>query len=84
MEDNHHYTTSDTPLATYLICEGFTLTDINYDKPRYEFVFADDADQIPPFASKYISGKALVDPATFTRVNRKLLRCVKEKLQWWD
>ena len=80
---NHQYSTTDTALATYLIVEGFTLNAIDYSKPRYEFIFSNNADEIQEHATKYISGNALVDPATYNRVNKKLLRIVKNQLQWW-
>lgn len=80
---NGEYRTSDTALASYLITEGFKLLEIDYSKPRYEFVFQNDSVQLHEHSRLYITSKALVDPATFTRINRKLLRLVKNQLQWW-
>lgn len=82
--NNHQYSTSDTALATYLICEGFQLEEIDYAQPRYVFKFADNNTTLQEHAQLYITGKALVDPATFTRVNRKLTRLIKNQLQWWS
>ena len=82
---NHHYTTTDTIQATYLIIAGFPILSIDYSKPRYEFVFPQDAEsKIQEEAMRYITGKALVDPAAFMRVNRKLVRLVKSSIQWED
>ncbi len=81
--ENHQYTTTDTALATYLIVEGFALDKIDYSQPRYEFIFKNNTSEIQEYALKYITGKALVDPSAYTRVNRKLLRLVKNQLQWW-
>lgn len=82
--ENHQYTTTDTALATYLIVEGFTLDKIDYSQPRFEFTFKNATTDIQEHALKYITGKALVDPATYTRVNRKLLRLLKNQQQWED
>lgn len=75
------YRTSDTPLATYLICEGYNLISIDYTEPRYTFVF-DNSNGILEHAQKYITGRALVDPFTFQRITRKLARTIKQKQQW--
>jgi len=79
---DHQYSTTDTALATYLIVKGFTLDKIDYSQPRYEFIFGNNADKIQEHATKYISGNALGDPAAYNRVNKKLLRIVKNQLQW--
>ena len=79
---NGNFSTTNTSLATYLIIEGFELLSIDYTEPHYKFEFTNEPDNIQEYASKYITGKALVDPATFTRVNRKLIRLLKGKLQW--
>ena len=83
LPNNHQYTTSDTSLATYLICKGFVLDEIDYTNPRYEFKFSNGNTKIQEYAQKYITGKALVDPATFTRINRKITRLLKNQMQWW-
>ncbi len=76
------YKTTDTALATYLITEGFIPTEIDYSKPRYEFVFPNGNSQLQDLASKYITGQARVDPATFARINRALMRLIKNEQQW--
>ena len=81
-QNNHKYSTSDTALATYLICQGFEIESIDYSQPRYEFIFANDSPVLQDHARLYTIGKALVDPAIFTRVNRKITRLLKNQLQW--
>ena len=81
---NHQYSTTDTALASYMVIKGFVITLIDYSLPRFEFRFVGDTEKLQEHAQKYLTGKALVDPATFTRVNRKLMRLVKNQLQWGD
>lgn len=79
-QDNTHRT-SDTALGAFLINEQYTLLYIDYEKPRFEFVFPDSV-EIKASTNKYLTGNALTDPSTFSRVNRKLLRCIHKKCQW--
>lgn len=81
--ENNTFKTSDTALAAYLITEGYKLNDIDYSLPRFEFNFPHST-EIQELASKYLIGKALTDPAIFNKVNRKLLRCVRQQIQWGD
>ena len=81
--NNNNYKTTDTALASYLITQGFLLLAIDYSQPRYDFIFK-PATKIADYATKYVVGTALVDPATFNRVNRKLLRIVRNQIQWGD
>lgn len=82
MRDNH-YSTSDTALATYLLTEGFTLLDIDYSQPRYLFHFDGDPQTLREREHLYIAGRATVDPAVYSRVNKRLMRAIKNHLQWW-
>ena len=79
--ENNLYKTSDTVLASYLIVADFALKGIDYSKPRYEFSFPMSA-EIQEHATKYLIGKALIDPVRFNRVNRKLLRIIQHQIQW--
>lgn len=79
---NGAYQTSDTPLACYLITLGFILDDIDYSHPRFVFTFKEDHNTLQEYELKYIAGKAKVDPATYSRVNRKLMRTIKNLSQW--
>jgi len=77
------YKTTDTPLAAYLITQGYLPISIDYSNPRYVILFQRDTD-ISNHASRYISGFARVDPATFHRVSRKLARILHNQLQWGE
>jgi hypothetical protein len=79
--NNNQYSTAETALATYLVCEGFKLLSIDYSSSRYVFKFNSNSD-ILTLSEKYLTGKALVDPAKFTRINKTLLHLVKNQLQW--
>lgn len=83
--ENTKYSTSDTPLAAYLISQGYPLQEIDYTNPRYEFLFDNgnlDVEQIKEVAFSYLTGKARVDPAIYTRILRKLNRTVRDKGVW--
>lgn len=71
--------TTDTALASYLITEGLKLVFIDYSGPRYEYTFDQS---IADLAGKYISGHALTDPSDLIKVNKKLLRVIKKRIQW--
>lgn len=78
-----HYKTSDTTLASFLITENFPLLSIDYSQPRFAFIF-DDSEKLREAANNYISGNALTDPSAFSRVNKKLLRVIRNQIQWED
>ena len=78
---NNGFKTTDTTLAAYLITQSYILLSIDYSQPRYEFRFIDSS-EITDCAWQYIAGKALTDPATFNRVNRKLIRIIHKQVQW--
>jgi len=77
------YRTSDTALASYLISSGFVLQSIDYSQPRFEFLFP-DLTMLRASASDYISGRAMTEPITFNRINKKLLRIVRRQIQWGE
>ena len=79
---NNHYQTSDTSIACYLITEGFTLLQIDYAQPRYVYTFDGNIDDMRRHEHLYLTGKALTDPSVFTRINRKLMRTIKNLQQW--
>ena len=45
---NHQetFTTTDTPLAAYLITEGFTLLDMVFEGKVAKFIFPNDSDSL--------------------------------------
>ncbi len=73
--------TSDTGLATYLITQGFSLLSIDYSQPRYEYHFTKTL-EANEHADKYLTGRATTNPASFLRVNKKLLRIIYKRIQW--
>jgi len=75
------YTTSDTALATFLIVSSFSLHSIDYSQPRFEFVFV-DSPELRDMASQYITGQSLTEPISFNRINKKLLRIIRNQKQW--
>lgn len=77
------YKTSDTALAAYLIASKYELQDIDYSQPRFQFVFQEDGG-VKPAADRYITSQALVDPATYNRIYRRLTRTLHKQLQWGD
>ncbi len=80
-EQDNTYRTSDTILGAFLVTKQFALLFIDYDNPRFEFVFP-ASDEIDLASKKYLSGSALIEPTAFARVNRKLLRCLRKRCQW--
>lgn len=81
MNQDNTYRTSDTSLGAFLVTSQFVLLYIDYSKPRFEFVFP-DSEQIQEAATKYISGNARIEPSSFARVNRRLLRILRKQCQW--
>ncbi len=75
------YSTSDTALAAFLISSGQLLIQVDYTNPRFEFRFRDSV-KLRELTVEYISGRALTEPITFNRVNRKLLRILRNQRQW--
>jgi len=81
--DNNLWKTSDTALASYLIVSGFVLQSIDYSQPRFEFAFI-QSPEIQEHSSKFLIGRALTDPVVFNKVNKKLLRIIRNQIQWGD
>ena len=78
------FRTSDTALAAFLVTQSFPLNAIDYSSPRFEFVFDGniDEDLIKEASQNYQTSKALVDPATYNRILKTLLRAVRDRGQW--
>lgn len=75
------YSTSDTALATFLITSGHQVIEIDYSQPRFEFSFSDNP-EVRELATNYITGHALTEPIAFDRINKKLLRIIRNQKQW--
>ena len=81
MSQDNTYRTSDTSLAAFLITAQYALLCVDYDRPRFEFVFP-NSNEILISVNAYISGHAITEPSAFARVNRKLLRILHKRCQW--
>ena len=81
MVQDNTYRTSDTTLAAFLVTAQYALLYVDYEAARFEFVFP-ESDEVRESVNRYISGNALVDPSSFARVNRKLLRIIRKRCQW--
>mgnify|MGYP001615839749 CR=1 len=80
-QSDNHYLTSDTALAAFLRTKNFYLIFIDYSALRYNFVFS-DSEQIREAANNYLTGNALCDPSSYSRIFKKLNRIVSKKVQW--
>jgi hypothetical protein len=83
-KDIQVYSTSDTPLAVYLLCKGFELQKIDYTNPRFVFKFLAPNNTILKYVETFLAGKALVDPASYSQMTRNVIRLQKNRLQWGD
>ena len=83
VQTDNQYKTTDTALASYLVVSGFVLQSIDYSQPRYAFSFI-MSPEIKEHAGKYLIGTALTDPAVFNKINKKLLRILRNQIQWED
>jgi len=81
MVENNNFKTSDTALASFLITKNFSVLFIDYEKPRFEYHFTNST-EIRNLADDYITGNALANPASYTRVYRKLNRVIRKMVQW--
>ena len=82
-QQDNHYRTSDTSLASFLITKHFFLVSIDYQQPRFEYLFT-DSDELRKDANDYVIGNALTDPSAYVRVFRKLNRIIHRQIQWGD
>lgn len=78
---NNLFKTSDTALASYLIVAEFKLQSIDYSQLRFEFSF-NMSPEIEEHVDRYLIGVALTDPVVFNRINKKLLRVIRQQIQW--
>lgn len=79
----NEYRTHDTPLAAYLLLEGFQLERIEYMGEKATFVFAGaQADGFYRAILQYHAGLAQGNIVSYYSVYRHLVRRIKEQLQW--
>ena len=77
IESNGEYLTTETPLAAYLIQEGFTLLIIRYEpkrngKQRGTFAFEDSA-KLREYISNYNRGEATINLALYEHAKSSLI-----------
>jgi len=80
--NNEHYNTTDSSLATYIITQGYPLLEIDYSNQRFIYIFDGDPTKLKLCEHAYIAGNAQVDPSIYSRVYHKLMRAVKNRIQW--
>lgn len=79
------YKTTDTPLAAFLVTQGYVPSAIDYSNPpRFEIIFVNTSETINGLASQYTAGLSRVEPITFNRILRKLNRILRNQQQWGD
>lgn len=71
------YRTSETPLAAYLMSEGFILLDVEHND-RSVFIFKNDTPKLQETVRLYQSGQAKGNIAVFFNAYKRLLRRIKE------
>lgn len=85
VESNGEYRTSDTPLAAYLIQDGYSLLIIEYEerrngKLRATFVF-EDSGTLSEKVSLYNRGDATINLALYEHAKSTLLDRIMRGLQ---
>jgi hypothetical protein len=76
--DNSEFRTTETPLAAYLIQEGFTLLIIEYEelpngKRRATFVFENDTTKLKELVSAYNRGDVTINLVMYEHAKSALL-----------
>lgn len=77
------FRTSDTPLAAYLISEGFEPLDIDYSNPkRADIIFPNDSSSMITFIREYQLSKAVGNITSFYNAHRYLIHLIHARLPW--
>ena len=71
------YKTPDTPLATFLIHQGFPLDTITYKNGQAFFMFPNNSDVLQQSVSQYKNGTATVNIRLYLDINRDLVKRIK-------
>lgn len=80
-DGDKEFRTSDTPLAAYLLSEGFNLLDIDYSNTkRFVFVFANDSKKLADFTRQYHLAKARGNIVSFFSAYKHLLFKIRNGL----
>lgn len=80
-DDSHEYRTTHTPLAAYLVSEGFDLLTIEYDQSeKGTYVFNNHDCKLREFVSQFNRGDAVGNIAMYEHAKGELLNRVKHGL----
>ena len=85
IDTNNEFLTSDTPLAAYLIQEGFTILIIQYEpkrngKQRATFVFDSSDPKLHKCVSLYNRGEAMINLALYEHAKSSLIDRIMQGL----
>ena len=81
-QNNGVYSTTNTPLAIYLISQKYNLSEIDYSQSRYSFIFDGNYDELFSVELAYLSGTAKVEPTSYERIRKRLMRVIHRQGQW--
>lgn len=74
MHDDKEYRTTDTPLAAYLMSQGFDILIIEYDDGgRATYIFSNDSTQLKEHIKLFKLGKAESNITAYERARNALL-----------
>ena len=72
------FRTDQTPIAAYLIAEGFSLLDTETNLRGFtEFLFENNSKHLAECVKNYQSGNATVNPDTYIRIYQDLIKRIK-------
>lgn len=74
---NNEYRTDQTPLAAYLLTEGFTLLHTDYSGRFTAFIFENDSVRLTECVRDFESLKAQVNPTIYIRNYQALIKSIK-------
>lgn len=81
--NSKEFRTSDTPLAAYLLSEGFEPQDIDYSNPqRADIIFPIDSSSMATYVREYQLGKAIGNIVAFYNAHRYLIHLITNTLPW--
>ena len=71
------FVTTDTPLATYLITQGFE-PQISIEKRKVSFVFSNSTDEFQNAVTKFNSGFALGNIPQYHDTYQRLIKMIRD------
>lgn len=76
-QDNQEYTTDQTPLAAYLMTEGFTLKDTTFNDKIATFIFLDNSTRLQECAQDFEMLRAVANAALLIRNYQDLIKRIR-------